>query len=321
MRIAALDIGTNTVLLLIVESDGPPQFRVVQDRHAIARLGENVDKTGTISEEAFQRFRIVLIEHLDAIRHHHVDTIRAIATSAMRDAKNASEIVKRIQKEFGITVEIISGDAEAGLTFRGALVGLSLPEPTKRIAVLDIGGGSTELSFGSHSAFEHGTSMNIGALRMTERLGRTTEERKRNIVMVTDEIRQSLQAALATKQQIANLVAVAGTPTTLAAMAMELESFNENRIHGYPLTLEVVENLFGEIQSLSLDELNARYPSVHPGRADILLAGSLILREAMVALGMNQVLVSTHGLRYGIAMMALDEQFHASGTQWQLSVA
>jgi exopolyphosphatase/guanosine-5'-triphosphate,3'-diphosphate pyrophosphatase len=321
MRIAALDIGTNTVLLLIVESDAPPDFRVVQDRHAIARLGENVDKTSTISDEAFQRFRHVLIEHLDAIRDHHVDIIRAIATSAMRDAKNAYEIVQRIEKEFSIKIEIIPGGIEAGLTFRGALAGLTLPETAKRIAVLDIGGGSTELSFGTPTAFVNGTSMNIGALRMTERLGQSTGERKQNLVMVTDEIRQNIQSPFASKQEVDSLVAVAGTPTTLAAMAMELESFDENRIHGYELALDIVERLLAEIQSLSLDELTSRYRSVHPGRADILFAGSLILRESMIALGLSRVTVSTHGLRYGIAMMALDEQFQVAGTHWHLSVA
>ena len=179
MRVAALDIGTNTVLLLIADVDGA-KFHVVRDDHAIARLGEGVDRTHRISEAAYERFISILREHQKTIAHYQCDRVIAAATSAMRDAENRDEIIERTKHDTGIKIEILSGNEEARLTYRGAvaqtspqrMIGHALPSPWKGegvVVVVDIGGGSTEISLGNGSEFESGVSLDIGAVRITER--------------------------------------------------------------------------------------------------------------------------------------------------------
>jgi exopolyphosphatase/guanosine-5'-triphosphate,3'-diphosphate pyrophosphatase len=318
MRIAALDIGTNTALLVVVESNGPPTFKVVMDRHAIARLGEAVDQTGVINEAAYQRFRLVLREHVQAIETLNVDRVIAIATSAMRDAMNREEIIGRVQQEFGIKVELISGSTESELTYRGALAGLALPMGCEKIGVVDIGGGSTEISFGTQHQFISGHSFDIGAVRMTERyfVMRPVSFDARDLA--NSSIRSILRSKDLTKNRIDELVAVAGTPTTLASMALGLTTFDASRIQGYRLSIGSVTRLINEIQTMTMEDLIVKYPAINKGRADILLAGSLILGEVMRLLRVDSVLVSTRGLRYGVVIQELERVWKAPNTDWQI---
>ena len=319
MRVAALDIGTNTVLLLIVESQGPPDFRILLDRHAIARIGEGVDHTGIISDAAFERLRTVLRGHKEEIDKLNVDATIAYATSAMRDASNSQKIITSIRSEFGIVIEIISGSTEAELTYRGALAGLSLPEAAQNIGVIDIGGGSTEISLGSKGIFNNGVSIEVGAVRMTERFFNKIPPTRERLNEAVHSIQSLIQEQVQSGSRIDILIAVAGTPTTLAAMDLNLQQFDRDQIQDYELKMEAVERLVLEIESLSTDELVKKYPAVNRGRADILLAGSLILQEAMKALRMQSVIVSTRGLRYGIAIQELERGFALPKTNWAIA--
>jgi exopolyphosphatase/guanosine-5'-triphosphate,3'-diphosphate pyrophosphatase len=299
MRIASLDIGTNTVLLLIVEVEGE-SFRVVCDNHAIARLGEGVDRTRNISEEAYQRFREVLQKHAETIGSSHVDRVAAVGTSALRDAENRDEILRRAKADTGIEIEIISGDEEARWTYRGALLGMTVAPGT--VGVVDIGGGSTEISSGDGHEFVRGVSIDIGAVRITERCFATSPITTEAAAAATALVQNSIGSSQSEPVAYSELVAVAGTPTTLAAMDQGLAAFDKEKVQGYELHRSAVDRLLDIMMKVDTQTLLARFPSVNKARADILPAGTLILREVMDYCGVDSVRVSTQGLRYGIAI-------------------
>ncbi|HET6402435.1 MAG TPA: Ppx/GppA phosphatase family protein [Candidatus Kapabacteria bacterium] len=302
MRIAVLDIGTNTVLLLIAEVEGQT-LRVLRDDHAIARLGEGVDRTKTISEESYQRFLEVLRQHQKSIQSTNVHRIIAVGTSALRDAKNREEILKRTKEETGIEIEILSGEEEARWSYVGALFGM---DDIENASVIDIGGGSTEISFGDGKEYTHGVSLDIGAVRLTERCFKTSPITSEG----AEEARQMIRTALnhpptpsfLRRGSISTLIAVAGTPTTLAAMHQGLERFDAMKVQNYILRREAIDQMLDMLLKTETATLLAHFPAVNKARADILPAGTLILREAMELLGAEAIRVSAHGLRYGIAL-------------------
>jgi exopolyphosphatase/guanosine-5'-triphosphate,3'-diphosphate pyrophosphatase len=310
MRVAALDIGTNTVLLLIADVEGG-NLRVVRDDHAIARLGEGVDHTHRISEAAYARFISILREHQKTIAEYKCDKIIAAATSAMRDAENRDEIIRRTKADTGIEVEILNGNEEARLTYSGAVMGMTPPQPSPwqgegAITVVDIGGGSTEISIGNRDVFESGVSLDIGAVRLTERYFTSTpiiqEAKEAARKLIQDELNHPPAPSL--KRRGSSLIAVAGTPTTLAAMHQNLKAFDAAKVQGYILHRKDIEEMLDMLFSVTTSELLVRYPAVNKARADILSAGTLILAEVMDYLGAEQCTVSTQGLRYGIALQA-----------------
>ncbi len=300
MRIATLDIGTNTVLLLIVEVEGQ-RIRVLRDDHAIARLGEGVDRTHRINNAARERFLAVLTQHAATIAELGVTHISAIATSALRDAENRDEIIRAAKGSTGITVELLSGDDEAQWTYRGALLGAQI-SPEDNLGVLDIGGGSTELSSGTGFRFVSGVSMDIGAVRITERCFGSTPIAKEAVEPARLLIRETLHSSDPNRPTLSQLIAVAGTPTTLATMDQQLQEFDKSKVQNYILRREAVSQLLDILLSQDTATLLERYPAINKARADILPAGALILAEAMDYCEVNEVRVSTRGLRYGIAI-------------------
>ncbi len=310
-RIATLDIGTNTVLLLIVERDGS-SMRVLRDDHAIARLGEGVDKTGTISDRALERFRRVLAKHVATIAELHVDRVAAVGTSALRDAKNREEIVRAVQQGFGIEIEIISGNEEARWTYTGALWGTGVKSDNRevvksedsKVVVLDIGGGSTEIATGDGHRYQSGISLDIGAVRVTERCFKTNPIMPEAVLQARTLVRNEF-ARISNIGPIDRVIAVAGTPTTLAAMHQDLQKFETEKIQNYVLRRLAVEQLLDLLLKSDTRRVLELFPAVNKARADILPAGTLILQEAMEFLGVDAITVSTRGLRYGIAMREL----------------
>ncbi len=301
MRIAALDIGTNTVLLFIADV-GRGMLSVVRDVHAIARIGEGVDRTHYIGEAAYQRFLSILREHQKTIAQFNCDRIVAAATSAMRDAENRDEIIHRTKLNTGIDIEILSGEEEAHLTYRGAIVGM---EHSGKTGVVDIGGGSTEISVGDGNAFTSGVSLDFGALRLTERYftNHPIPQDAREAASVF--VKGSLRRTSFNPPTLAQLIAVAGTATTLAAMQQKLQAFDAAKVHGYTLRRNEIEYMLNTLFSTSTASLLERFPSINKSRADILPAGTLILAEVMDYLGTSEITVSTQGLRYGIALNAV----------------
>jgi exopolyphosphatase/guanosine-5'-triphosphate,3'-diphosphate pyrophosphatase len=283
---------------------GDGTFRVIRDDHAIARLGEGVDRTHRISEAAYERFISILREHQKTIAQFNCDRIIAAATSAMRDAENRDEIIERTKRDTGIDIKILSGDEEARLTYRGAVAGMTftLPKEGGGICVVDIGGGSTEISVGNSGKFESGVSLDIGAVRITERYFMTNPITREAKEAARNDIRATLDHPPAPSflRRGSKVIAVAGTPTTLAAMYQGLQEFDAAKVHGYILTRQGVEEMMEILFTVSKAELLKRFPAVNKARADILPAGTLILAEVMDHLGAGQITVGTQGLRYGI---------------------
>lgn len=303
MRIATIDIGTNTVLMLIAEvEDGYPT--IIRDEHSIARLGEGVDKTRRISDTAYSRFADIMQRYNGLINEYSVDRITAFATSAMRDAENRDEIIKRIKREFDIDVEILNGDDEARWSFQGALFGIT--NKTGEVSTIDIGGGSTEISYGTiernGAVWRSGKSVNVGAVRIKERFLSTGQD----VDGARKYIREQLSEAIVSDNDPHALIAVAGTPTSLAGMKYKLQTFDAAKVDGAVVRKFEIEALVEEMLSVNSEELIKRYPAVSPARADILPAGALILEEALLLLGLDSIRVSTKGVRYGILLRELE---------------
>ncbi len=303
MKIAAIDIGTNTVLMLIGKKAATGEIEILADEHAIARLGEGVDKTRKISDEAYSRFENILTDYTAILARHQVDRVCAFATSAMRDAINRDEIIEQTKKRFGISIELLSGDDESRLSFRGSLFGRTI-DANESIATIDIGGGSTEVSFGEGTKYLHGKSIDIGAVRIKERYllaGKSLDETREIIRKEFDTVPGIGTVA------IGQLIAVAGTPTSLAAMKAGLKTFDSSIIDGMTLSLTEVTALLEEIISIPPNAFTKAYPVVPASRADILPSGAIILEQAMKALKVQQVTVSTRGLRYGVLLREFDK--------------
>ncbi len=305
MRIAVIDIGTNTVLMLMAQSSTDSLPIIIRDEHSIARLGEGVDNTKHISEEAYNRFSEIMKRYSNLISISNIDRVVAFATSAMRDAENRQSIINRIQEEYGIGIELLSGDDEAHWSFCGALYGLKTEQFRGSIATIDIGGGSTEISIGTDCVFHSGTSIDIGAVRIKERF--LSSNMEDSILKARSYIRTQLVEATTTLPKPHSLIAVAGTPTSLAAMKHQLREFDVTIVDGTTIEIDELSRLIDEMFSITVGELISRYPAISPARADILPAGSLILYEAMVQMGLEQVRVSTKGLRYGILLRELSK--------------
>jgi exopolyphosphatase/guanosine-5'-triphosphate,3'-diphosphate pyrophosphatase len=298
MRHAVIDIGTNTCLLLIAEAEDSGKIKVLTDIHAIARLGAGVDRSKVIQEDAYDRLAKILLEHKKVIAQYNASSVAPIATSAMRDAENRDEIIRRIKDDCGFDIELLSGQDESHWSYRGALYGLD--NALGSIGALDIGGGSTELSFGVDGKYESGKSINIGAVRVTERF--LLRREPDSIEAARTYIRSEIENGFTRNISISKLIAVAGTPTALAAMKLRLEVFDAKKVNGITISKHEIDTMSEEVLSLSPTELVKKYPAVHPSRADILPAGTIILREVLEFLKMPEVEISTYGLRYGIML-------------------
>ena len=299
MRLSVIDIGTNTVLLLIADVDPDGRVHVVYDGHAIPRLGRGVDEHRSIPPESVARVLQCLRDYDELSHRYQAEAIIACGTSALRDASNKEEFRQRVKDELGFDVVILSGEREAELTYLGAVSQFMETDARGRFAVLDIGGGSTELTLGAGTAIESRQSLEIGCVRLTERILKTSPPSSLAMSLCLKELRTALQP-LRILSSTASLIGVAGTLTTLASIDLALDQYDAARVNGHRLTTETVKSIFNKLRIRSVEEIRA-IPQVHPGRADILLAGILILMETMDMLGVNEVTVSDRGLRYGIA--------------------
>ncbi len=289
-RIASIDIGTNTLLMTIadVSADG---MTILADTHSIARLGQDVDASKTIQPEAVKRAVEILKRYKERLDELDVHRIRAVGTSCLRDAQNRDEVCKEFESALGCPVEVITGDEEARLCFIGTVEN---DEPT---TVLDIGGGSTEIISGRNQEITFRTSLDIGAVRLTEKYFRNLPPTTSQVQAAFDEVREAIHTI--DKELFYPLRVVAGTPTTLAAVCLGLEQFDAAKIHNYPLSTLSVHILLRQLADSTFDELISM-PGVHPGRADILPAGTLILHEFLRYTEQLKCTVSVKGLRYGV---------------------
>ena len=297
MRVAAIDCGTNSIRLLIADVAGGRTIDVAR-RMEIVRLGEGVDRTGRISDAALERTRKALIGYAAEIAELGITRVRMCATSASRDASNAAEFRRMVHGVLGVDPEVITGDEEARLSFAGAVAGLSAEPP---YLIVDLGGGSTEFVTGS-TGVEHAISMDIGCVRMTERHQHDDPPTAAQIEAATRDITAAVDTALAAVpgRAASTLVGLAGTVTTVAALALGLDEYDAGRIHHARVSREQVAEVTGELLALPVAKRLA-LPVMHPGRADVIGGGALILRTVMERSGQASVIASEHDILDGIA--------------------
>jgi exopolyphosphatase/guanosine-5'-triphosphate,3'-diphosphate pyrophosphatase len=296
MRVASIDIGTNTILLLIAEL-GKGTVKSLVDVETIARLGEGVQKNRILSQEAMTRGFQTLSDYMQRCRSMDVEKVFAVGTSALREADNASEFLNMIKERLGLFIDIISGEEEALFSFLS--VARDLGESEKRSTlVVDVGGGSTEFFLGKGDRVYGWTSLPLGAVRLTEQFLHADPIREEEWHRMEKAIRERL-SEIPRGEEPVNLVAVGGTATTLASVEQGLRTFAVEKIHHFCLTGEALRNQLLLYRSKTIEE-RKNIPGLAPARADVILAGGAILSMAMEELQCPSVLVSCHGVRYGV---------------------
>jgi exopolyphosphatase/guanosine-5'-triphosphate,3'-diphosphate pyrophosphatase len=296
MRVASIDIGTNTILLLIAEA-GKGKVNPLVDVETIARLGEGVQKKGALSREAMTRGFQTLSQYMQRCRSMGVERIFAVGTSALREAGNANDFLRMTEDQLGLTVDIISGEEEALFSFLS--VARDLGESDNRpMIVVDVGGGSTEFVLGQGDRVSGWVSLPLGAVRFTEQFLRSDPVREEEWRRMEQAIRERLSQIPRAGEPIA-MVAVGGTATTLASVEQGLNDFIVEKIHRFHLTREALQNQLHLYRSKTIAE-RKNIPGLAPARADVIAAGGAILSVAMKELQCPSVLVSCHGVRYGV---------------------
>jgi exopolyphosphatase/guanosine-5'-triphosphate,3'-diphosphate pyrophosphatase len=284
-RYAAIDVGTNSVLLLVAEKDSTGKWVPIVERAEITRLGKGVDQSKRLAPEAIEATVSVLENFAREARELGAKGIVASATSAARDASNGAEFLSAAKSRAGLQIEIISGEEEARLSFAASAQDFGGATP---LVVLDIGGGSTEFIYGDAS-FRH--SFDVGSVRMTERFGADADKIRRHL--------RETFGSLPPPPSGFRFVGTAGTVTTVCAIARVVEPWDAKKIHGARMQLPEIEAVAKKLWSLSLDE-RKKLPGLEPKRADVIPAGALILEEAMRRVGASELIVSDRGLRWGL---------------------
>ncbi len=308
-RYASIDIGTNSVLLLVVERRAEGGFDAILERAEITRLGREVDRTHRLSSKGIKDTLEVLERYRQESRALGAEDCVASATSAARDASNGAEFLCAAQQRLGVEVQLLSGELEASLTFSAVFQDFGSRHPDSTLVMIDVGGGSTELVFGDPQhpgaiSFRH--SYDVGSVRLTERFITTDP------VVPTE--RQALIAHL--RQTFADLpkpparihpVGVAGTVTTLYALEHRIDPYDASLVHGGKLTLEQLRVLSRRLWEMRLAERRV-LPGLQPKRADVICAGAAILELALEQLGASDCLVSDRGLRWGLLLRSFGDR-------------
>jgi exopolyphosphatase / guanosine-5'-triphosphate,3'-diphosphate pyrophosphatase len=302
MRIAVVDIGSNSTRLLVADVRGGVATQLDR-RTNVTRLADGVDTSGRLSDEAIGRVERTLADYRKAIEELNVEVTIGVLTSAVRDAANGEEFVTRVREVYGIDARVIPGEEEARLTFLGATDGRG---DVEHVAVVDIGGGSTEIVTGS--GFR--TSLQMGVVRFTERHLHDDPPEPAELQRLTAGVREVLSAVLPVNPRIQSLIAVAGTATTAAAIAHEVEPYDPEQIHGAHVTAGSLEEMLARLALLPIAERRG-VPGLHPDRAPTIVAGITILLEVTRAFGLDEIEISEHDILLGAA---LDEVHRRAGT-------
>ncbi|WP_440557932.1 Ppx/GppA phosphatase family protein [Streptomyces sp. SCPE 10] len=312
-RVAAVDCGTNSIRLLVADVDPATGELVDLDRRmTIVRLGQGVDRTGRLAPEALERTFAACRDYAEIIKEHGAERLRFVATSASRDAENRDEFVRGVLDILGVEPEVITGDQEAEFSFTGATKELAGREDLARpYLVVDIGGGSTEFVVGDDHV-RVARSVDVGCVRMTERhlvhggeiSDPPTEEQ---IAAIRADIEAALDLAERTVplREARTLVGLAGSVTTVSAIAQDLPEYDSARIHHSRVSLARVREITDRLLHSTHAE-RATIPSMHPGRVDVIGAGSLVLLAIMERIGAQEVVVSEHDILDGIAYYAAE---------------
>jgi len=302
MRIAVVDIGTNSTRLLVCDVEGERVTDELERRSTVTRLGAGVDADGRLSEEAMARVFATLDEYRQLIDRHEADRKIAVLTSAVREATNGGEFAEQVELRYGLEAHVLSGDQEASLTFLGATSERD-PEDRTPTAVIDIGGGSTEIVIGAGREPSFHVSTRAGVVRQTERHIHSDPPTEAELEQTREDVRSVLLEGVPEdrRRAVEHAIGVAGTATSLAAIAQKLEPYDPEKVHGYRLSLTQCDEILGQMAALPLDE-RRRVPGLHPDRAPTIVAGIVILLEVLKLFGLDGVEISEHDILRGAAL-------------------
>jgi len=296
-KVAVVDIGSNSTRLLIADVDRG-RVSEVERQSRVTRLGRGVDLSGQLSAEAIEAACEAIADYVAICREGGIETVEAIATSAVRDASNGSAFVAELRERFALSARVLDGEEEARLTYLGATSEHSPTEPT---LVVDIGGGSTELILGTgDGAVEGAHSLDIGSVRLNERHLHTDPPIKDEIREAVEDIDATLDTSTVDLGRAASVIGVAGTVTTIAAGVLGLEHYEPELIHRSVLRPDAVQGQVTQLLSMMVEQRKA-LGYMHPGRADVIGAGGLILDRVLRRTTVGSLLVSEHDILDGIA--------------------
>jgi exopolyphosphatase/guanosine-5'-triphosphate,3'-diphosphate pyrophosphatase len=299
-RVAFIDIGTNTILCLIAALNGDGTFAALDDLAEITRLGQGVHQSGRISAEAAARSVQTLRRYGERCMDLGVEEVIAVGTSALRDARNSAEVRAEFKRQTGFEIRVLSGEEEAAYAFLAVQRGLSLAG--QELLVIDVGGGSTEFIRGNESGLLQAISIDVGAVRLTEQFFRSDpvrpEECERMLGAVEQELKR-LPAEWTRAGSGLTLVGIAGTFTTLSAVEKRLLRYAHGEVHGSRLTLDEIQGQVDLFRSKTIAERRL-IPGLEPRRADVILAGALLIESIMKRFHAERVVVSDQGVRYGL---------------------
>ena len=294
-----IDVGTNSTRLLVADvEDG--RVSPLERRSTVTRLGRGVDLSGRLASEAIEDVCEAIGDYVGILEELGAETVDAIATSAVRDADNGSAFIAELRERFALSARVLDGDEEARLTYLGAT---SESAPTEPTLVVDIGGGSTELIVGQGSEISFHDSLQAGVVRHTERCIASDPPTAGELEALAADVRSLIESSIGPSIEATRGIAVAGTPTSLAAVEMELEPYDPARVHGHVLALPSIQRMLSRLASAPLAE-RVEIPGLHPDRAPTIVAGVVILVEAMRAFGLEAITVSEHDILYGTAIAA-----------------
>lgn len=298
-RVAVVDIGTNTLLLLIAEHDGDGA-RAVIDECRFGRLGQGLDETGELAAVAIERSLAIATEYGGLIREHQVDEVRVVATQALREAANAHRFIEPAEQAFGAAIEVIAGEREAALVHKA--VAASLPQLSGHLLVVDVGGGSTELIVAGDAGVDSYRSIHIGSVRHTERHLKDDPPTPEQVRALTADLEAAI-AALELPGHV-TVVGTAGTATTIAAIDLKLATWQPERVQGHRITAERVQAQLDQLLALSVAE-RRNLPGLEPARADVIAAGVAIFARVLHHTGAADMIISDRGVRWGLAYETL----------------
>lgn len=301
-RVAALDCGTNSLRLLVADVDGDALSDVAR-RMEVVRLGAGVDRTGRLAPDALTRTFAVLDDYAAVIRTLEIDAVRMVATSATRDAENRDEFVDGVVARLGVAPEVVSGDEEARLSFLGATRELrGSADLAAPYLVVDIGGGSTEFVLGDETAPVAARSVDIGCVRMTERHLVDDPPTAEQVAAARQDILAAIELAGSTVplDQGRTLIGLAGSVTTVVALALGLPAYDPERIHHARVSAADVHRVTDELL-VATRSARAALPVMHPGRVDVIGGGALVLDTIMERCRFDMVVASEHDILDGIA--------------------
>ena len=298
MRVGAVDCGTNSIRLLVADVDGRDKVDVHREMRVV-RLGQGVDRTGELAPEAIERTRLALVDYAATCRGLGVQRFRMVATSATRDARNREDFRAMVLDVLGVVPEVVTGDEEAALSFDGATRGLDPADGP--FLVMDIGGGSTELVLGT-AQVDAARSVDVGCVRLTERHLVDDPPTDAQVAAATTDVDAALDLVreVVPVENARTAVGLAGSVTTVAALALDLPAYDAERIHLSRIPAADVRGVTDRLLAMSRAE-RAALPVMHPGRVDVIGAGALVLATLVDRLGLPEVLVSESDILDGIA--------------------